>query len=130
MDYRYIYLQNQIKALMNKHYVPSSSHSKIAEEIQNGNCNLLVDTIQKYFAFKYSGVSNPIYIDPLQKRLLNVSYINDVDVNNLLGGIKGGYGIIIEDLGKGIKKISVEENKFALKEDLQDVDGKFDHLHI
>ena len=125
MDYNYIYLQQQIKALMNKAYVSSSSHSKVAEEVRNGSCNFLVDTVQKYFTFKYAGITDPVYIDPIGKKLLNVKFIGDVDVTKLLGGLEKGYGINIEGQGNGIYKISVVEDMFALKSDVTEVENKF-----
>ena len=125
MDYNYIYLQQQIKALMNKAYVSSSSHSKTAEEVRNGSCNFLVDTVQKYFTFKYAGITDPVYIDPIGKRLLNVKFIGDVDITKLVGGLEKGYGINIEGQGNGIYKISVVEDMFALKNDVTEVENKF-----
>ena len=106
MNYDYIRLENQIKALMNRNYVSSSSHSQRAEEIVDGACNLYVDTVQKYFTFKYAGINDPVYIDPINKRLLNVKFINDVDISKLLSAIESGYGISIEDLGEGKYKIT------------------------
>ena len=75
--------------------------------------------------FKYAGINDPIYIDPIGKRLLNVKFIGDVDISKLIGGLEKGYGINIESKGNGIFKISVEDNLFALKSEVSDVDGKF-----
>ena len=126
MDYNYQLLQQQIKALMNKTYVPTSSHAKVSEEIVNGSCNLLIDTVQKYFVFKYAGVNDPIYIDPVNKRLLNVKFIGDVDVTKLITAIQSGYGINIEDMGEGVYKIGVKDDLFATKDDIGAVEDRFD----
>lgn len=125
MDYQYIYLQNQIRALMNKNYVPSSSHAASATELKNGSNTLLVDTVQKCFLFKYAGLNESVMVDPLNRSLLNVAYINGVDVSKLIGGILAGYGVIIEDQGEGVYKVSVNENMFALKSDVEEITDKF-----
>ena len=114
MDYKYIELERQIKSLMNKNFVVSSTRAKSAEEVSNGSCQLYIDTIQKYFIFKVSGLNESIYVNLLINSLLNVKYINGVDVSKLIGGISAGYGITIESLTGGVYKINVEENKFVL----------------
>ena len=127
MDYNYIRLENQIKALMNQNHVPSSSISKVAEFIKNGSLELYIDTIQKQFVFKNTGINNPISVDPIKNEILNVKLLNGVDISKLIGGIDGGYGINIEEISKGVFKISVIEDTFALKTDIVDVEGKFDN---
>ena len=117
MDYKYIELERQIKSLMNKNFVVSSTRAKSAEEVSNGSCQLYIDTIQKYFIFKVSGINESICVNPLTNTLLNVKYINNVDVSKLIGGVDAGYGITIEDLNDGVYRINVEENKFALKDE-------------
>ena len=67
MDYNYIHLQNQIKALMNKNYVPSSSHAASATELKNGSNSLLVNTALKYFVFKYAGLNESVMVDPINR---------------------------------------------------------------
>ena len=101
MDYNYIRLEKQIKQLMNKSYVPSSSHAQSAEELIKGSVRLYIDTVSKYFAFKLVGASfDPLYIDPLNRALMNVQFINDVDISKLIGGVAEGYGIVIENMGQ------------------------------
>ena len=65
MDYKYIELERQIKSLMNKNFVISSTRAKSAEEISNGSNSLYIDTIQKYFVFKVNGISESVIVDPL-----------------------------------------------------------------
>ena len=129
MDYKYIELERQIKSLMNKNFVVSSTRSKSAEEVSNGSCQLYIDTIQKYFIFKVSGLTESICINPLTNSLLNVKYINGVDVSNLCSGISAGYGINIENLNDGVFKINVKENMFALKNEVDEVNDKFDKYY-
>ena len=124
MDYNYIHLQNQIKALMNKNYVPSSSHAASATELKNGSNSLLVNTALKYFVFKYAGLNESVMVDPINRKLLNVAYINGVDVSKLIGGLMAGYGITIENQGDGVYKISVTDEMFALKSDVEDLNDK------
>ena len=124
MDYNYIHLQNQIKALMNKNYVPSSSHAASATELKNGSNSLLINTAQKYFVFKYAGLNESVMVDPINRKLLNVAYINGVDVSKLIGGLMAGYGITIENQGDGVYKISVTDEMFALKSDVEDLNDK------
>ena len=76
MDYNYQLFHQQIKAFMNKAYVPTSSHAKVSEEIVNGSNNFLVDMVHKYYSFKYAGVNKPVYFDPINKRLLNSKFIS------------------------------------------------------
>ena len=121
MDYKYIELERQIKSLMNKNFVISSTRAKSAEEISNGSNSLYIDTIQKYFVFKVNGLSESVIVDPLNKSLLNVQYINDVDVSRLIGGIREGYGIDIIEKSNGVYEVSVKENMFASKSELDDV---------
>ena len=129
MDYKYIELERQIKSLMNKNFVVTSTRSKSAEELSNGSCQLYIDTIQKYFIFKVSGLSESICINPLTYSLLNVKYINGVDVSNLCSGISAGYGINIENLNDGVFKINVKENMFALKNEVDEVNDKFSNYY-
>ena len=124
MDYNYIHLQNQIKALMNKNYVPSSSHAASATELKNGSNSFLVDTVQKFFVFKYAGLNESVMVDPINRKLLNVAYINGVDVSKLIGGVMAGYGITIENQGDGVYKIRATDEMFALKSDVEDVNDK------
>lgn len=125
MDYNYIRLENQIKALMNQNHVPSSTVSKIAESLKNGTLELFIDTVQNRFVFKYVGINNPVSIDPLKKEILNIELLNGVDVSKLVGGIQNGYGINIEETTKGVFKISVDETTIASKNDVSKVDEKF-----
>ena len=122
MDYNYLELERQIRALQNMTHVPSAGVSKTTEELRNGNNTFLVDTIQHYFMFKYGGVDAPLSIDPINKSLLNVEYINDVNVSDLVGGLREGYGINIESMGDGVYKLNVVDNMFALKSDLEDIE--------
>ena len=126
MNYEYQYLLQQIKSIANKEHVVSSNRAKSAEEITNGSLSVVVDIIQKYFAFKCSGLSEPVYIDPIGQRILNIKYINDVNVEELIGGITNGYGITIEEQPGGVYKVSVVDNMFALQEDVDDITSKFD----
>lgn len=126
MDYNYIHLQQQIKALMNLSHVPASGHSKVAEEVVNGACNFLEDTVQNYFMFKYDGINDPIYVDPIGKRLLNVKFIGDIDLSKVVSMMQEGYGIDIVNMGGGVFKINVKDGMFALKSEVSEVDGKFD----
>ena len=129
MDYKYIELERQIKSLMNKNFVVTSTRSKSAEELSNGSCQLYVDTIQKYFIFKVSGMNESIYINPLTNSLMNVQYINGVDVSNLFSSISAGYGIDVENLTGGVFKINVKENMFALKNEVDEVNDKFSNYY-
>ena len=122
MDYNYLELERQIRALQNMVHVPSSGVSKTTEELRNGNNSFVVDTIQHYFMFKYGGINEPLSVDPITKSILNVKFINDVDVSKLLGGIREGYGINIESIGGGVYKINVIENMFALKSDVDELE--------
>lgn len=119
MNYEYQYLLQQIKNLANKEHVISSWRSKSAEELSNGGLSIVVDTVQKYFAFKSSGLAEPVYIDPIGQKLINIKFINGVDVSKLISGITKGYGIKITDKGAGIYEIAVEEGKFALISDVE-----------
>ena len=58
MDYNYLELERQIRALQNMVHVPSSGVSKTTEELRNGNNSFVVDTIQHYFMFKYGALMN------------------------------------------------------------------------
>ena len=107
MDYNYLELERQIRALQNMPHVPSSGISKTTEELRNGNNSFVVDTIQHYFMFRYGGVDKPLSIDPITKSILNVKFINDVDVSKIMGGIREGYGINIEPIGGGVYKVNV-----------------------
>ena len=118
MDYNYIRLENMIKQLMNKSYVPSSSRAKSTEEIYNGSCRLYIDTVLNRYVFKYSTLAPSIMVDPINRSLLNVQYINNVDISKLIGGVAEGYGISINNMGEGIYQINVVENMFALLDDL------------
>ena len=118
MDYNYIRLENMIKQLMNKSYVPSSSRAKSTEEIYNGSCKLYIDTVLNRYVFKYSTLAPSIMVDPINRSLLNVQYINNVDISKLIGGVAEGYGININNMGEGIYQINVVENMFALLDDL------------
>ena len=129
MDYNYLKLEQQIRALMNLAHVPSSGSSKTTEELKNGNNTFLVDAIKHYFVFKYGGVSEPISVDPITKSILNVRFINDVDVSKLIGGVSEGYGVSIENIGNGVFKIGVIDNMFALKDDVTDINDKFDDYY-
>ena len=102
MDYNYIRLEGMIKQLMNKNYVPSSSSSQNSKELINGNAKLYFDTILNHFVFKYLNLEPSLSIDPINRTLLNVAYINNVDVTKLIGGVEAGYGIKIIDMGGGI----------------------------
>ena len=57
-------------------------------------------------------------VDPINRSLLNVQYINSVDISKLIGGVAEGYGISIVNKGEGIYQINVIENMFALLTDL------------
>ena len=127
MDYNYLSLLQQIKALQNNNHVISSNRSKSTEELSNGSLTLLVDTIKQYFTFRCSGIADPIYLDPINHQILNVSYINGVDVSNLISGIAKGYGINITDKGAGIYEVAVIDKMFALSTELDEVDKKFDN---
>ena len=133
MDYKYIELERQIKSLMNKNFVISSTRSKSAEEISNGSNSLYIDTIQKYFVFKVNGLSESVIVDPLNKSLLNVQYINDVDVSKLIGGIREGYGINITEVSNGVYEVNVKENMFASKDELDvltdEINDKFTEIN-
>ena len=83
-------------------HVPSSGVSKTTEELRNGNNSFVVDTIQHYFMFQYGGVDESLSIDPITKSILNVKFINSVDVSKLIGGIREGYGINIDAMGGGV----------------------------
>ena len=122
MDYNYLELERQIRALQNMVHVPSSGVSKTTEELRNGNNSFVVDTIQHYFMFRYGGVDEPLSIDPITKSVLNVKFINSVDVSNIIGGIREGYGINIDAMGGGVSKVNVIENMFALKSDLDELE--------
>ena len=122
MDYNYLELERQIRALQNMVHVPSSGVSKTTEELRNGNNSFVVDTIQHYFMFQYGGVDEPLSIDPITKSILNVKFINSVDVSNIIGGIREGYGINIDAMGGGVYKVNVIENMFALKSDLNELE--------
>ena len=126
MDYNYIRLENMIKQLMNKSYVPSSSHAQSAEEIIKGSFKLFCDSVNNYYTFKY-GTYDPLYIDPIKRGLFNVQFINDVDITKLIGGVEEGYGIRIDNIGKGVYKVNVINDMFALKSELTEVDNKFDN---
>lgn len=125
MDYNYIRLENQIKALMNKNYSSTSAVAQIAQQLQVGNFQLFVDTVNKQFVFKYHSVNNPIGIDAINNKIVNVKYINDVDISKLVSAITSGYGIVVDDMGNGVFKVSVDENKFATKDEMNAVDSKF-----
>ena len=127
MDYNYIRLEKQIKQLMNKNYVPSSTHSQSAEELIKSPLRLYIDLVSKCFMFRYIGSTfDPIYIDPLNRAIMNVQYLNDVDISKLIGGVVEGYGIVIDNMGKGIYEINVKEGMFALKSDMDAVNDRFD----
>ena len=126
MDYNYIRLENQIKALMNKNYSSTSAVSQIAQQLQVGNYQLFIDTVNKQFVFKYHSINNPIGIDPINNKIINVKYINDVDISKLIGGLTAGDGIVVEDIGNGVFKISVEEGKYATPDELKKIDERFD----
>ena len=126
MDYNYIRLENQIKALMNQNHVPSSTISKIAESMKKGTLELYIDTVNKQFVFKHSGINNPISIDSINSEILHVRLLNGVDVTSLIGGITNGYGVTIEETSRGIYKVSVNEGMFALTTDIANIEGKFD----
>ena len=81
--------------------------------------------MNKQFIFKYHSVNNPIGIEPLNDKIVSVKYINDVDVSKLIGGLTAGDGIVVEDTGNGVFKISVEEGKFATNEEIKKIDDKF-----
>ena len=114
MNYEYQYLLNLIRGIQNNNQVISSNRAKSAEELINGNNSLTVNTINKHFMFQTNGITNPVSIDPINKKILNVSEINGVNIEDLLGGIIAGYGIKIMDQGEGIFEINVKENMFAL----------------
>ena len=120
MDYNYLRLEQQIRALMNITHASSSGSSKTTEELKNGNNTFLVDAIKHHFLFKYGGVAEPLSVDPITKSILNVQFINDVDVTKLVGGLTAGYGISIQNMGNGIFKLDVVENMFVLKNELKD----------
>ena len=122
MDYNYLELERQIRALQNMVHVPSSGVSRTTEELRNGNNSFVVDTIQHYFMFQYGGVDESLSIDPITKSILNVKFINSVDVSNIIGGIREGYGINIDAMGGGVYKVNVIENMFALKSDLNELE--------
>lgn len=126
MNYEYQYLLQQIKNLANKEHVISSGRAKSAEEISNGGLSIVVDTVQKYFAFKTAGLAEPVYIDPIGQQLINIKFINGVDVSKLISGITKGYGIKITDKGAGIYEIAVEEDKFALTSDVQEINSSIE----
>ena len=126
MDYNYIRLENQIKALMNKNYSSTSAVSQIAQQLQVGNYQLFIDTVNKQFVFKYHSINNPIGIDPINNKIVNVKYINDVDISKLIGGLTAGDGIVVEDTGNGVFKISVEEGKFATPDEMKKIEDRFD----
>ena len=130
MDYNYIRLENQIKALMNKNYTSSSGVSQIAQQLQLGNFQLYIDTVNKQFTFKYNSLNNPIGIDPINNKIVNVKYINDVDISKLIGGLTAGDGIVVEDTGNGICKISVAEWMFATNEEIKKIEDKFDNYSL
>ena len=121
MDYNYIRLENQIKSLMNKNYSATSAISQIAQQIQLGNYQFYIDTVNKQFIFKYNSLNNPIGIDPINNKIVNVKYINDVDISNLVADIIAGNGIDVDDQGNGIYKVSVSEGMFATTDDLTDI---------
>ena len=127
MDYNYIRLENQIKSLMNKNYSSNSGVSQIAQQLQSGNFQLYIDTVTKQFIFKYHSINNPIGIEPINNKIINVKYINDVDVSKLIGGISAGDGIDVEDIGNGIFKVSVKAGSFATPEELNKVNDRFNN---
>ena len=112
---------------MNKSYVPSSSHAQSAEELIKGALRIYIDIVSHFFTFKYTGSSfDPLYIDPVNRAIMNVQFLNDVDISKLIGGVAEGYGIVIKDLSKGIYEINVKDGMFALKTELDEVDKRFD----
>ena len=127
MNYDYQYLLQHIKNLANKEHVISSSRAKSTEELSNGSLSLIVDTVRKYFSFKTAGLSDPVYLDPIGQQLINIKYINGVDVTRLISGITKGDGIVITDKGNGLYEIAIEDNKYAL---IRDVEEKFEQLKI
>ena len=130
MDYNYIRLENQIKALMNKNYSATSAISQIAQQIQLGNYQIYIDTVNKQFVFKYISLNNPIGIDPINNKIVNVKYINDVDISNLVADIIAGNGIEVDDQGNGVYKVGVKEGVFATTDDLSAVDNKFSEYSL
>ena len=120
MDYKYIELERQIKSLMNKNFVITSTRAKSAEELINGSCTLYIDTINNYFMFKVAGLSESVYLNPLNKSLMNIQYINGVDVSKLISGISEGFGIDIKQTDNGIYEINIKENMFAEKEEVDE----------
>ena len=102
---------------MNKNYSSNSGVSQIAQQLQSGNFQLYIDTVNKQFIFKYHSINNPIGIEPINNKIINVKYINDVDVSKLIGGISAGDGIDVEDIGNGIFKVSVKAGSFANRHD-------------
>ena len=68
-----------------------------------------------------------IGIDPINNKIVNVKYINDVDVSKLIGGISAGDGIDVEDIGNGIFKVSVKAGSFATPEELNKVNDRFNN---
>ena len=84
----------------------------------------------KQFIFEYHSVNNIIGIDPIHNKIVNVKNINDIDINKLIGGLTTGDGIVVEDTGNGIFKISVEESRFATPEELKKIDDRFDDYSL
>ena len=127
MNYEYIRLEQQIKQLMNRFYVPSSSKSQAAEELVKGLIKLYIDSVGKKIEFVYTiNDVEPLYIEPENRAIMNVQYLNDVDISKLIGGVAEGYGIVIDNMGKGIYKINVKEGMFALKSDMNAINDRFD----
>lgn len=63
---------------------------------------IYIDTIQKRFIFKYVCMNNQVTIDSLKKEIINVELLKIVDISNLVGGIKNGHGINVDEISNSI----------------------------
>lgn len=82
--HEYERINNLLRTLMNRNSTTYSEISKNSENITSGSCTLTIDTIRKCFIFKINGISHPICLYPSEKKISNIKYINEMNVDDLL----------------------------------------------
>ena len=105
----------KLKALINQRPTTAffSNKSNESDKVANGDAEFYINDMSKKFVFTRAGITNPISIDPKNKSIENLEYINDTKVEDLTNNVQS-----ITELRE---QVNIHENRVSELEGDMDV---------
>ena len=116
----------KLKALINQRPTTTifSNKSNESDKIVHGDAEFFINDMTKKFVFTRAGIKNPVMIDPKNKTIENLEYLNGVKVDDMTGSAKAIEGLRENVQNLDVRTTDLEMNDVQIKQRLSNIEGK------